>query len=64
MPLFEYRCKKCSHVTTVLEKAGSKKKHVCEKCGSKETEKIFSTFAAQSGGGKAGSCPSGTCSLG
>jgi putative FmdB family regulatory protein len=62
MPMFEYQCKKCGHVTSFLEKAGSKKAHVCEKCGSKDTEKLFSTFAAKSGGSSS-SCPTGTCPL-
>ena len=66
MPIFEYQCKRCGHVTAFLEKAGSKKSHACEKCGSKATEKIFSTFAVESGtsstsGGS--SCPTGTCPL-
>jgi len=65
MPLFEYRCKKCGHVTSFLEKAGSKGGHACEKCGSKETGKIFSTFATKTGGKSEGgsSCPTGTCPL-
>ena len=64
MPIFEYQCKQCEHVTSFLEKAGSRKSHVCEKCGSKATEKLFSTFAAIT---KAtsdlgdSSCPTGTC---
>ena len=66
MPIFEYRCKRCGHVTSFLEKAGSTKNHVCGKCASKVTEKVFSTFAARtkptSGLGKP-SCPTGTCGL-
>ena len=66
MPIFEYRCKGCSHVTAFLEKASSRRAHPCEKCGSKRTEKVLSTFAAQSGTRASGgsSCPTGTCSLG
>jgi putative FmdB family regulatory protein len=64
MPIFEYRCKQCEHVTSFLEKAGSTKSHVCEKCGSKATEKLLSTFAAKtkptSDLGNL-SCPTGTC---
>jgi len=65
MPVFEYKCKKCSHVTSFLEKAGTKNTHICEKCGSRNTEKLFSAFAAKSGGGSGGtaSCPTGTCPL-
>ncbi|MBN1554095.1 MAG: zinc ribbon domain-containing protein [Phycisphaerae bacterium] len=65
MPMFEYKCKQCGHVTSFLEKAGSKTAHVCEKCGSKDTEKMFSTFAAKMGGSSSSgsSCPTGTCPL-
>ena len=65
MPIFEYRCRKCEHVTAFLEKPDNRKAHACEKCGSKATEKIFSTFAAKSGGSSsaASSCPTGTCPL-
>jgi len=62
MPLYEYRCAKCGHVMEVLEKAGATARHTCEKCGSRRTEKLMSTFGvgAKSGGG---SCPTGTCPL-
>jgi len=64
MPIFEYQCRKCGHVTSFLEKAGSRKAHACEKCSSRNTEKVFSTFAAKSGGSSGdSSCPTGTCSL-
>ncbi len=65
MPIFEYQCKKCGHVTSFLEKAGSRKAHACEKCGSGRTEKVFSAFAAKSGGpsSSSSSCPTGTCPL-
>lgn len=65
MPIYEYRCRKCGHVTSFLEKLNSRKAHACEACGSKATEKVFSTFAAQSGGSssEASSCPTGTCPL-
>jgi len=65
MPVFEYRCRKCGHVTAFLEKHASRKTHACESCGSKSTEKVFSTFAARSGGASSAgsSCPTGTCPL-
>ena len=65
MPIFEYRCKKCNHVTTFLEKAGTEGPHVCEQCGSKNTEKLFSTFAVEMGSSSSSSssCPTGTCPL-
>ena len=49
MPIYEYRCKNCGHVTAFLEKLGAKKRHPCEKCGSPRTAKRFSTFAAHTG---------------
>lgn len=57
MPLFEYRCDACGHVTTFLEKAGARSAHPCEECGSRKTNKVFSTFAAQSGGTAAAAAP-------
>ncbi len=66
MPIFEYRCKQCGHVTPFLEKAGNRKSHVCEKCSSKAMEKLLSTFAAKTkstSGLSDSSCPTGTCGL-
>ena len=65
MPIYEYRCRKCGHVTAFLEKPNSAKPHPCEECSSKATEKIFSKFAAKSGGSSSTglSCPTGTCPL-
>ena len=47
MPLFDYECSDCGHTTAFLEKAGTKKKHACEKCSSTRTSKLFSTFASR-----------------
>jgi len=66
MPLFEYRCKKCGHVSEFLERAQSESQHKCEQCGSEKTEKILSTFAVgegKSSGSTGSSCPTGTCPL-
>ena len=65
MPIFEYRCRKCEHVTAFLEKPDNRKAHACEKCSSKATDKVFSTFAAKSGtsSSSSSSCPTGTCPL-
>jgi putative FmdB family regulatory protein len=63
MPIFEYRCSKCGHVTAFLEKADSSNPHVCEKCGSEKTDKMFSTFATKTAKGTSASCPTGTCPL-
>jgi putative FmdB family regulatory protein len=67
MPIYEYRCKRCGHVTSFLEKVDARKSHVCEKCGSKATEKLLSTFAAKSDEASTSgdsSCPTGMCPLG
>ena len=65
MPIFEYECSKCGHVTSFLEKPNARRPHTCEKCGSNDTEKVFSTFAAKSGTSScsSSSCPTGTCPL-
>ena len=64
MPIFEYECKDCGHVTEFLEKRGTGRRHKCGKCGSLETQKVFSTFAAQSAPvSPCEGCPSGTCPL-
>ena len=65
MPIFEYRCTKCGHVTEFLEKRNARQRHKCGKCGSKVTEKVFSTFASKSGSSSSSSssCPTGTCPL-
>ena len=49
MPVLEYRCRKCRQVTSFAEKPNTSQSHTCEKGGSKDTEKIFSTFAAKVG---------------
>ena len=71
MPIFEYKCRRCGHVTSFLEKPGTKGPHKCEQCGSSETDKTLSVFAAQTGASSdsgsrcasAATCPSGTCPL-
>ena len=67
MPIFEYRCNACSHVTSFLELSRAPRDHACGKCGSKDTKKMFSTFAPKMGKSGAApkescsSCPSGSC---
>jgi len=54
MPIYEYECKKCQKVTSILErhikkpfwsKLFKKPKLRCENCGSKELTRILSTFS-------------------
>jgi len=70
MPIFEYKCRECGHVTSFLEKAGAKGAHKCEECGSGKTDKAFSTFAAQvspssapAACANAHTCQSGCCPM-
>lgn len=64
MPIFEYKCRECGHVTEVLERPGSRANHKCQKCGSAETEKLLSAFGVgKSISSSASSCPTGTCPL-
>ncbi len=66
MPIFEYQCDQCGHITSFLEKAGSQEMHACEKCNSNDLKKIFSTFAVEGGTSSTGddsSCPTGMCPL-
>ncbi len=70
MPIFEYRCRDCRHISAYIEKAGTTGDHECKACGSKQTEKILSTFAtpgksmsSSAGGCAGGGCSSGNCPL-
>jgi len=64
MPLYEYRCGKCGHLTEVLEKADADDRHTCENCGSRRTKKLMSRFGVGAGANSSGdSCPTGTCPL-
>jgi len=63
MPIFEYKCNKCGHTMEFLEKSGGKTKHVCEKCGSSDLHKLFSSFSVVESNKGTGSCPTGTCGL-
>ncbi|MBL7215630.1 MAG: zinc ribbon domain-containing protein [Phycisphaerae bacterium] len=46
MPIFEYKCPECGFINEVLVKSSDTKPPACPKCGSRKTEKQFSTFAA------------------
>jgi len=69
MPIFEYKCDKCGHKTEFLEKSNSKGKHICEKCGSSDMQKLFSGFSVGQSSSQGndscstGTCPTGTCGL-
>ena len=70
MPIYEYKCGKCGHITEFLERFDSKADHQCEKCGGGNLTKVMSVFSANAEGksitGGADSCPScsdGSCSI-
>jgi putative FmdB family regulatory protein len=65
MPIYEYKCESCGHVTEFIEASGADAEHACEECGSTRTEKVLSTFSTGSNSSDDGTscCPTGTCSL-
>ncbi len=63
MPIFEYRCRKCSEEFEQIVFRQSETIH-CPKCDSGETEKLFSSFAVSSGSGKSASLASANCGPG
>jgi putative FmdB family regulatory protein len=63
MPIFEYKCNNCGHKMEFLKKSGGKNKHVCEKCGSSNMEKLFSGFSVVQSSQQKNVCPTGTCGL-
>jgi putative FmdB family regulatory protein len=56
MPVYEFRCKVCSEITSELRKMGDFTPPACASCGSAETEKLFSLFAG--GGSDCAGCTS------
>lgn len=58
MPIYEYRCEACGHVTEALVRSSRARKPKCGQCGSPKTSKIFSTFGVSIGVGSAGDFPS------
>ena len=66
MPIYSYICRDCRERFDLFVGIGGKdEKSVCKKCGSKNIEKIFSSFGVGSSSDKNGdsSCPTGTCPL-
>ena len=63
MPLFEYVCRSCGKKSEFLIRSGSEQP-VCS-CGSKEMERVFSTFAVSDGGAGVTSegCSDGSCGV-
>ncbi|MBE7558198.1 zinc ribbon domain-containing protein [bacterium] len=72
MPIYEYRCGRCSRVfEALIRKPSDESEEVCPHCGGHEKERLFSVFGMagveKAGGGSCGSCSShncGSCSCG
>ena len=63
MPIYEYKCKKCSNIFEAFQSIGADgEKLECPKCGAPKPEKLFSAFASSdgssfgSGGSSSGGC--------
>jgi len=71
MPIFSYICKDCNEKFDLfIQGRKTDDKLVCTKCGSKNIQKVFSTFSTSSKSGSGddqsnscstGTCPTGTC---
>lgn len=63
MPIFEYRCNDCSAKFEELV-SRSDDKVSCPECGSENTSKLLSMFAASASGGAVPSRATGGCGTG
>jgi putative FmdB family regulatory protein len=74
MPIYEYRCHDCGHLTEQLRSmSAADEPVVCEECESKDTARVQSVFSASAGsaaaphacpmggGGGGGCCGGGAC---
>ena len=66
MPIYEYECQKCHHITEALRRMSEADEvQVCESCGHDQTVRLQSVFAAQGGSEQElpVQCGSGQCSM-
>ena len=64
MPIFEYKCKKCSSKFEVLHKSSLNQEEVsCPKCNSKENQKLLSTFSSAGFSSNSSNCETGSCGV-
>ncbi|MHC4124750.1 MAG: FmdB family zinc ribbon protein [Planctomycetota bacterium] len=56
MPIFEYKCGKCGKRSEFLEKSSRQPSRTCSYCGSKDLQKLLSTFVPQIKAGTSKSC--------
>lgn len=59
MPIYEYKCNDCGAKFEVLVFSSEKKVH-CEKCGSENSERLFSGFATSGTSVSSGSSCAGS----
>ncbi len=65
MPLYEYRCRDCSHEFEALRALGDSAEGIaCPQCRHEEVDKLHSTFAASTGSKDAAPAPAGGCCMG
>lgn len=67
MPIYEFKCQKCENIFEYLcFKSDSENDADCPSCGSKNVEKLLSTFCSLSSGGTGagfdGNIPAPSCS--
>jgi len=64
MPVYEYTCTKCQHVTEAIRRiADADAPQACEKCGHAKTKREFSLFNAAPGSGGATDAMPGPCGM-
>ncbi|NLW50924.1 MAG: zinc ribbon domain-containing protein [Candidatus Brocadiaceae bacterium] len=67
MPLVEYRCEDCGHVTEILVRVSEDQAPPCPECGSARTRRLISSFAARVAPGKpvgrCETCPHDSCPM-
>lgn len=51
MPIYEYKCKKCSHIFEIMQSSKDEKEGeiMCPRCGAKESVKVISSFSSLGG---------------
>lgn len=65
MPLYEYRCRECGERFEVLQRMGQGGEELtCPRCGEARPERVLSTFASTTGGGRETAAPAGGCCRG
>jgi putative FmdB family regulatory protein len=62
MPIIEYKCNSCGQATERLQRSRKAPPHVCQKCGSKDVQRVLSGFSVGRSGEAAASCD--TCAGG